>query len=99
MFTPEISPPVGAVSRAVTSVTAMPDCASPSRFSRSRSASVRKFRKRLLRMLCCEPSDAPWVGGICQRVCWPPGPLKVPRLIMSHMPVAARCWLVPNGLP
>ena len=57
-----------------------------------------KFRKRLLRMLCCAPSAEPWVGGICQRVCWPPGPLNEPRLIMSHMPLAVRWKGAVNGL-
>ena len=62
------------------------------------SLSVMKFRKRLLRRLCCAPSEAPWVGGIWQRVCWPPGPLNEPRLIMSHMPPAVRCDGGANGL-
>ena len=31
----------------------------------------------------------PWVAGIIQRVCDPPGPLKLPLLINSQEPVAA----------
>ena len=62
------------------------------------SPSEMKFRKRLLRRLCCAPRAPPWVGGIWKRVCWPPGPLNEPRLIMSHMPDAVRCWTAPNGL-
>ena len=88
----------GATSRAVTSATATPDCASPLRLSRTSSVSEMKLSLRLLRTLCCAPSEPPCVGGISQRVWVPPGPLKEPRLSMSQMPVAARCWTVPNGL-
>ena len=93
--TPATSPVECGTSRAVTSATAMPEAASPLRLSRTRSVSPTKFRKRLLRRLCCEPSEEPCVGGIRKRVCGPPGPLNVPRLIMSHMPVKPRCCVAP----
>ncbi len=46
--------------------------------------------RSLLRSMCCEPIVPPSVGGIRQRSKGPPGPLNVPRLIMSHGPEYAR---------
>ena len=47
--------------------------------------------RSLSRSMCCDPMVAPCVGGICQRLWLPPGPLNEPRDIMSHGPEYSRC--------
>ncbi len=49
--------------------------------------------------------DAPWIGGTTQRECGPPGPLKLPRSIMSQGPAATLRYgstyglLLRSGIP
>ena len=46
----------------------------------------------------CAPMDPPEVGGMSQRECGPPGPLKLPRLSISQIPVYERRGGTPYGL-
>ncbi len=78
--------PTGA-DRAVTSATTTPEPASASRSSRSTLRSSTMPSLILSRSTCCDPIEAPLIGGICQRVCGPPGPLNEPRESMLQMPV------------
>ena len=50
------------------------------------SPGFRKPIRSLSRSMWCDPIVAPSVGGICQRLWLPPGPLNEPRDIMSHGP-------------
>ena len=98
IWKPPTPPGPGSTLRGFTFATVMPDAARPLRFSRTICAAGRKPSFARLRRLWFAPRDAPSVGGMCQRVCVPPGPLKLPRLIMSHGPVAERCGITLNGL-
>jgi hypothetical protein len=88
----------GWFSRAVTVATASPDSSSASRDRRSTLASSTICSLILLRSMCWAPIEPPPVGGIIHRLCGPPGPLKLPRLSISHSPVYARRGGTPNGL-
>ena len=77
----------GWIARAVTRATTRPDSASASRESRSTFGSSTISSLILLRSMCCAPIEAPPVGGIIQRLCGPPGPLNVPRLSISQIPL------------
>jgi hypothetical protein len=88
----------GGADRAVTRATTMPVLRRASRESRNTFCSATMPRSSLSRSMCCAPIEAPFVGGICQRLCGPPGPLNVPRLSMPQMPEYARRSGVPYGL-
>ncbi len=98
MFTPDRSVLPGCTSRAVTRATTRPESASASRESRRTFCSSTISSLILLRSMCWAPIEPPPVGGIVHRLCGPPGPLKLPRLSISQMPVYARRGGTPNGL-
>ena len=79
-------PASGLTTRAGTRATTRPDSSSASRDSRSTFASSTIPSSILLRSMCCAPIEAPPVGGIIQRLCGPPGPLK--RAAAEHLPDA-----------
>lgn len=85
-------------SRARTVAITMPESASASRDNRSTFCSSTIASLILLRSMCWAPIEAPAVGGISQRLCGPPGPLKVPRLSISQIPLYARRAGMPYGL-
>jgi hypothetical protein len=98
MLTP-VSPFLpGCTARAVTLAVTRPDSSSASRDRRRTCCSSTISSLILLRSMCWAPMDAPEVGGISQRECGPPGPLKLPRLSISQMPVYARRGGTPYGL-
>ncbi len=72
----------------MTSATTGPDAASPLRVSVSTAESATKPVAIRLRSMSPAGMAAPFVGGTTQRMWGPPGPLKLPRSIMSHGPAA-----------
>src|SRR5262245_9421077 len=84
--------------RAITSATARPDWARPSRFGLGRLAYGTKPMPILLRSVCSAPIGAPTWAGTSHLLCGPPGPLNEPRSSMSHGPEPARWYGVAYGL-
>ncbi len=91
-------PGSGSTALAVTFATATPDLARPSRFTCSSCDGVMNLFSRRFRTINPAGIAAPCVAGTTQRRCGPPGPLKLPRSIMSQGPAATRRYGMTYGL-
>jgi hypothetical protein len=98
MFRPVTPFGPGSATRAVTLATTRPESPSSLRSSRTMLSSSMIPSSMRLRKFWLAPSEPPSVDGMSQRLCGPPGPLKEPRLSMSHGPVKSRRCGMPYGL-